>query len=83
MGKVRETPRFKGRDISPPEVLAELFPNLRYIWMMRRDKVRQAVSLSRGLQTLVWWKRKAADILDWLRIEHPVDLSFENRILQN
>ncbi len=57
IGKVRQTPQFKNRDLSPYAVLSELFPNLNYIWIMRRDKVRQAVSLWKGLQGLAWWKR--------------------------
>ncbi len=57
IGKVRQTPAFIRRDLSPNTVLSELFPNLNYIWIMRRDKVRQAVSFWKGLQTCIWWKR--------------------------
>ena len=57
IGKVRQTPNFLGRDLSPYSVLSEIFPNLNYIWIMRRDKVRQAVSLWKGLQTCIWCKR--------------------------
>lgn len=57
IGQVLQTPQFKDRSLSPYAVLTELFPNLNYIWIMRRDKVRQAVSLWKGLQGLVWWKR--------------------------
>jgi len=37
-----------------PELVQSVFPNLTYIAVSRRDKVRQAVSLWRALQTLVW-----------------------------
>ncbi len=57
IGKVCQTPQFIGRDLSPYSVLSELFPNLNYLWIMRRDKIRQAVSLWKGLQTCIWWKR--------------------------
>ena len=57
VNKVLQTPPFKGRELVPHAVLTELFPNLVYIWIMRRDKVRQAVSLWKGLQTGIWWKR--------------------------
>lgn len=60
--KVLQTPRFKGRNLSPHALLTELFPNLNYIWIMRRDKVRQAVSLWKGLQTLIWWQRTGAPL---------------------
>ena len=57
INKVLQTPQFKNRDLSSHAVLMELFPNLKYIWIMRRDKIRQAISLWKGLQTLIWWKR--------------------------
>lgn len=57
IGKVRQTPQFLNRQLSSQDVLTELYPNLNYIWIMRRDKVRQAVSFWKGLQTVVWWKR--------------------------
>src|SRR4051794_739295 len=31
-----------------------IFPNLRYVYVKRRDRIRQAVSLSRALQTEQW-----------------------------
>lgn len=34
--------------------LDELFPDLRYVWVMRRDKVRQAVSLAKARQSSQW-----------------------------
>jgi LPS sulfotransferase NodH len=46
------------------ELLGELFDGevaVRYVWMRRRDKVRQAISLWRALQTRTW------------RFEHPGD----------
>jgi LPS sulfotransferase NodH len=42
------------RDLSIPGILATTFPNLRYIWITRQDKVRQAVSLWRAIQTGIW-----------------------------
>ena len=36
------------------ELLNHFFPDLRYIWMTRRNKVRQAVSFSRAVQTRHW-----------------------------
>jgi LPS sulfotransferase NodH len=37
-----------------PELLSRAFTNLDYIWITRRDKVRQAISYSKALQTNVW-----------------------------
>src|SRR5262245_34453591 len=37
-----------------PDLLAAVFPRLRYIFLVREDKVRQAVSLWRAIQTWQW-----------------------------
>jgi trehalose 2-sulfotransferase len=37
-----------------PELLAATFPNLRYVQITRKDKVRQAVSLWKAVQTQAW-----------------------------
>lgn len=34
--------------------LEELFPGVQYVWMTRRDRVRQALSFARALQTQQW-----------------------------
>jgi len=45
-------------DAPPPApiepLLSAAFPNLRYIYIVRRDKVRQAISLYRAMQSGVW-----------------------------
>lgn len=52
-------PDFVG--LSGADLLSELFGHPRYVWMRRLDKVRQAISLWRALQTRTW------------RLEHPND----------
>jgi LPS sulfotransferase NodH len=52
--KAGDLPRYRMRGLSAPEVMGELFPNLHYIWLTRRDKVRQAVSFCKARQTKVW-----------------------------
>ena len=42
------------RGLSLAEHLDSLFPNLRYVWVTRRDKVRQAVSLVKARQSTQW-----------------------------
>ncbi|MFN8635161.1 MAG: Stf0 family sulfotransferase [Chloroflexota bacterium] len=39
---------------SPPEILAATFPNLRYVHLTRRDKVRQGISWYRAMKTERW-----------------------------
>jgi LPS sulfotransferase NodH len=49
------------RDVlAPNDLLEDNFPNLRFVWLRRRDTVRQAVSLWRAIQT--WhWRQDAAE----------------------
>ena len=37
-----------------PQLLARVFPHLSYIWITRRDKVRQAISYWKALQNQMW-----------------------------
>ena len=46
-------PRHQGT-VAPNDLLAQAFPGLRYVWLRRMDKVRQAVSLWRAIQTWHW-----------------------------
>lgn len=52
--KLRQLPGYKA--VATPDALAQLLPNLRYIWLTRQDKVRQAISYAQALQTKAWWK---------------------------
>src|SRR5215212_8644928 len=42
------------KDLDAPELMASLFPNVHYIWIVRRDKIRQAVSWAKAGQTNVY-----------------------------
>jgi trehalose 2-sulfotransferase len=37
-----------------PDLLPSAFPNLRYVWLRRRDTVRQAISHWKAMRTGVW-----------------------------
>ena len=50
----------KRETVAPDELLGQTFPGLRYVWLRRMDKVRQAVSLWRALQTWNWRKDAGA-----------------------
>lgn len=54
----RGIPRFGG--MGDGSLLNAAFPGLRYVFISRNDKVRQAVSLWRALQTWVWRKEAGA-----------------------
>lgn len=44
------------QNLNEYEMLDALFHNPKYIWLTRRDKVRQAVSLAKAIQTNIWRK---------------------------
>jgi LPS sulfotransferase NodH len=52
IGNLREIPGYQ--ELPAPDLLSNIFPNLCYIWATRRDKVRQAVSLWKAIQTWTW-----------------------------
>jgi LPS sulfotransferase NodH len=57
---MRGIPRFAG--MGDGSLLNSAFPDVRYVFISRSDKVRQAVSLWRALQTQVW--RQSANAPD-------------------
>lgn len=56
---LRTFPEYEG--LAPSEILRSVFPDLHYIHMTRRDKVRQAVSMARATQSRKW-----VDVEPWV-----------------
>jgi len=72
--KMRTIPRYGG--LEPSELLKAAFPNLRYIHITRSDRVRQAVSLAKALQSHKW-----TDLEPWILAENgPVAPADRERI---
>jgi LPS sulfotransferase NodH len=42
-------------------ILADFFPNLRYVWATRNDKLRQAISWFKARQTGIWGQTEGQD----------------------
>ena len=59
---IRQIPAY--REMAVPDILATVFPNLHYIRVTRRDKVRQAVSLWKAIQTWSWQQDEQASPID-------------------
>lgn len=69
--------------VSLPEHLERLFPHLRYVWVTRRDKICQAVSLVKARQSAEW-KSMSASAQRSARLDysfHVVDVALR-RIVQ-
>jgi trehalose 2-sulfotransferase len=45
----------QGNGMPDIDLLKRTFPDLRYIFLTRKDKVRQAVSYSRAIRSGIWW----------------------------
>ena len=52
VSRLRQIPGYGG--LAVPNLMQTVFPNLHYIWVTRRDKVRQAVSFWKAVQTNIW-----------------------------
>lgn len=57
--KLRTIPGYDPH-LKPSELLDALFPDLHYIFITRRDKLRQAISYARAVQTNEWVRSKDA-----------------------
>jgi trehalose 2-sulfotransferase len=51
--KMQALPGWRG--MSAAQVLSAMFPDAEYVWLRRRDRVRQAISLYIASQTNQWW----------------------------
>ena len=54
VSNLAQLPEYKDGDMSVPELVSRTFPNLHYVWVTRRNKVRQAVSWLKAIQTGIW-----------------------------
>lgn len=45
----------RGSSKSSPPALHDVLPNLQYIWLYRKDKIRQAISYHKAIKSGVWW----------------------------
>lgn len=75
--KVRGIPIYQ--DIPLGELLSTVFPDVHYIWIRRKDKVRQAISHWKAMQTNIWlWTTDepplpaAEPTFDFAAIDHLV-----------
>lgn len=53
LARLRGLPELK--DLPLQALLPEVFPNLRYIYLTRRDRIRHVVSYARASDTRIWW----------------------------
>jgi trehalose 2-sulfotransferase len=58
-GLLRNVPRF--RDVPLADLLPAVFPDLTFVRVVRANKIRQAVSLWKAVQTATWREEERAD----------------------
>jgi LPS sulfotransferase NodH len=78
--RLREIPAYAGLDA--PQLLPAIFPNVHYIHLARRDRVRQAVSWSKAAQTgsYAWHQPPApgaAPVFDFEQLDNMIELIAE------
>ena len=84
ISNLRTIPEYK-EIASILDLLSTTFPNLHYIWITRRDKVRQAISHWKAIQTQVWaWSTQEQPLpakeptFDFEAIDHLVQENIEH-----
>jgi LPS sulfotransferase NodH len=60
LARLRELPGLGDAERPAHELLAAAFPSLRYVWLTRRDRLRQAISLARAQASGLWQSTQAA-----------------------
>ena len=68
---LRHIPKY--RDVPLADLLPAVFPNLRYVRVVRASKVRQAVSLWKAVQTESWSDQPSEDSDDAARYNEAAD----------
>jgi LPS sulfotransferase NodH len=63
LARLREAHGFGNSTTSDLELLCSAFPRLRFLRIVRRHKLRQALSTARALQTGLWKVQKSKSIL--------------------
>jgi LPS sulfotransferase NodH len=64
---------------NPAIMLASAFPNVRYVWLTRRDKLRQGISYYRALETKIW---RSTDVGLHPRTDPPFNAEAIERLVQ-
>ena len=73
VNRLRGLPEYRNRTLSVPKLMSDIFSDPRYVWTTRRNKVRQAVSFWKAIQTGIWsWRSDEPPVL-----EKEPEFSFE------
>jgi trehalose 2-sulfotransferase len=93
-----DLPRKLGRpELTPGQLMMRLFPGAKYVWLKRRDKTRQAISLAIASQTNKWWDVSGEGsgaqiasphfdpqaIFHWERVLEQTDVKWRNFFAEN
>lgn len=62
------------------EIIPAVFPNLRYVWLYRHDKIRQAISYIRASKTNIWRIENKNDAANAVRMTPPPITYDDNEI---
>jgi trehalose 2-sulfotransferase len=85
--KLADVEGFEG--LTTAEMMMKAFPNLKYLWLTRRDKARQAISYLLATKTGDWWMidrsklGKSGDKIDQPDFDPQAAGQLEERLAQN
>ena len=65
--------RSRWGNLSPGELISAMFPDAKYVWLTRRDKLRQAISLYLASQTGQWSSVNGSPVRAQPRVAHAVE----------
>jgi LPS sulfotransferase NodH len=68
-------PHSPQKNLTPVDALNYMFPRAQFLWLTRRDKISQAISLLTAQQTNVWWMTEpdASPSVNFGRLEPEFD----------
>jgi len=77
------------RGMTPAEMLSKAFSNIKYLWLTRRDKARQAISYQLARLTGEWWtiegskRNKREDSLEEADFDPSAIARIERTLVEN
>ncbi len=72
LNTLKQSDRWK--DVEESHLVSSTFPNLHYIWITRRNKIRQAVSWSKAVQGVPWFWHEPEPYVAKRRLEFQFDV---------
>ncbi len=80
---------FDATELNDSEVVETLFPNVKYIQIHRKDKIKQAISFSKAVQNGIWFEEVGADtsykdyVIPAVYDRNHIERCFDRQLMQD